>query len=625
MMEPQPLTTTIPTDDLAEFMNPQTALSLETTDSALNFERVCQTIVKGLEPVVKSCTSTELIELLKEQPSPTISTAVWLAWQQLVNIIAQLCSPQGGWPSNLPQTPENLIPYVTEEVSEILEALYLELTGEDSGLRKQENTELQGEQCILIEDLIPKLLWSVAKSSCDIMRLLAGVKVNVWSAENQGQSQGILRLSVILICENPNPWSIDLATLQVASSSLPSDVRIQWYESPWTQQPVSCETLGRLIIEKIQNVNPEISYFINSVKVNFLEPGKPWQAGNLKLDFHLELMLENQLNFKNKDLSYDSSITQLEPFSSDTETKTLQSEHLFSLVDSQIRLSTEESVETYKQIVLKQKLIEILSGLEKKSSAMSQEYLDLKWPSFSEDRKSNINLELVEFQSTTPVLGFQSLGFNPYSLVTHLVNSAWEVGTWINYSALLSTQIHPELILLSPHLTFELLWQIIKSSYGIMQLIGGVKAQVLRPIGSWETGILRLIAILQADIPNLQWKVDIATGQLCRSKAELLTLDAIIASCESKLCQTPIVVRTLANQIIGYLRRTSPEIEMWMDEMMVDFQYPQVLSSEVEKLQIEFSSPVPDTNSFLDGVPTQAWLPGTLRLKLGFEFIQQRM
>jgi len=80
---------------------------LKNLDDFLN-----QTLIKFIDPVAFDSVS---------QPNEIPANLVE-AMQGLVNIIAHLRSANSAWPPNLPQTPENLIPYVTEEASEVLAA-----------------------------------------------------------------------------------------------------------------------------------------------------------------------------------------------------------------------------------------------------------------------------------------------------------------------------------------------------------------------------------------------------------------------------------------------------------------------------------------------------------------------
>ncbi len=54
---------------------------------------------------------------------PEISSPALAAVQALVEVVAQLRSPQGGCPWDLAQTPESLVPYVIEEAYEVVDAI----------------------------------------------------------------------------------------------------------------------------------------------------------------------------------------------------------------------------------------------------------------------------------------------------------------------------------------------------------------------------------------------------------------------------------------------------------------------------------------------------------------------
>lgn len=54
---------------------------------------------------------------------PNFSPPVLAALQQLIEVIAQLRSPDGGCPWDLAQTPQTLIPYVIEEAYEVVDAI----------------------------------------------------------------------------------------------------------------------------------------------------------------------------------------------------------------------------------------------------------------------------------------------------------------------------------------------------------------------------------------------------------------------------------------------------------------------------------------------------------------------
>jgi XTP/dITP diphosphohydrolase len=57
------------------------------------------------------------------QPNPLNRSAQLAALQQLIEVVAQLRSPEGGCPWDLAQTPQTLIPYVLEEAYEVVDAI----------------------------------------------------------------------------------------------------------------------------------------------------------------------------------------------------------------------------------------------------------------------------------------------------------------------------------------------------------------------------------------------------------------------------------------------------------------------------------------------------------------------
>ena len=63
------------------------------------------------------------IATMLNQPESNRTSATLVALQQLIDVVAQLRSPDGGCPWDLAQTPETLIPYVIEEAYEVVDAI----------------------------------------------------------------------------------------------------------------------------------------------------------------------------------------------------------------------------------------------------------------------------------------------------------------------------------------------------------------------------------------------------------------------------------------------------------------------------------------------------------------------
>ncbi|MEO0015308.1 MAG: hypothetical protein RLZZ535_3697, partial [Cyanobacteriota bacterium] len=64
----------------------------------------------------------------------TTQQSVLDALQRLLEVVAQLRSPDGGCPWDLAQTPQTLIPYVIEEAYEVVDALQ---TGNQSAIAEE--------------------------------------------------------------------------------------------------------------------------------------------------------------------------------------------------------------------------------------------------------------------------------------------------------------------------------------------------------------------------------------------------------------------------------------------------------------------------------------------------------
>lgn len=158
----------------------------------------------------------DLVSFNSISNSPEIPANLVQAMQELIQILAHLRSPNGAWPSNLPQTPENLIPYVIEEVSEVLTA-YRGITNCELRITNGEYFTspaplLQPPVILFLNTLVPQLLWNLSQTSYQFMRLLTGINAEIL-LPNQDWTPGKLRLVASLIIKTENlESSIDLAT-----------------------------------------------------------------------------------------------------------------------------------------------------------------------------------------------------------------------------------------------------------------------------------------------------------------------------------------------------------------------------------------------------------------------------
>jgi hypothetical protein len=128
-------------------------------------------------------------------------------------------------------------------------------------------------------------------------------------------------------------------------------------------------------------------------------------------------------------------------------------------------------------------------------------------------------------------------------------------------------ELKPEIPLID--LSLRLLWQIIKSRYNIMQLMSGIPAKILQPGFEWQTGTLRLLAVLSAEFLNDSWELDIATCQPLQFDLNPISTESIIQSDWIEWCRSPQSLDCLKLQIINILE-TVPELKSWMKKVKIE-------------------------------------------------------
>ncbi|HEY9747958.1 MAG TPA: hypothetical protein V6C63_04740 [Allocoleopsis sp.] len=420
-----------------------------------NFTAIAKTVLQFAQP--------HNLEL--NAPLPPLTEPVVAAMQRLVAIVAKLRSPQSGWPADLEPTVENLMPYVTEEAYEVLEALQINSVGATSE-PEVSGTTASLPNYLLVEDLIPQLLWYIAKSSYDLMRLLCGVEAKVFQP-GQGWQSGILRLVPLLTIQLPQAeWALDLATHQPPTHHLTHQALIQTERENFCQQPTWTQLFNQQLLQQMQTVTPELQRFTHPAAVDCLQPGQAWQSGTSQLQFAFAFVEETST----ADLTPPNGISAF-------------------------------------GMALKVKLIE---------PAIAQAYFQTQLQS----------LRIAIAQTEAPVA--DSAAHDYAVLLPKVVATAEVIAQTIpNAAELLQTDPpHPE-ICVEIWLP-ELLWQITCCSYPIMHLIGGIPSEVLEPGNQWCTGILRLFVGLEMTTTHGSWLFDLSTGQALNSQPPTLTAATLI-------------------------------------------------------------------------------------------------
>jgi len=367
--------------------------------------------------------------------------AVQSAMARLVQIVTELRSPASGWPPGMPQTPENLLPYVAEEAYGVLNAFKTSQISIETA--PHIDPDLPGSLLsspspyILIEGLTFRLLWYVARTSYELMQLMGGIKGRILSPGEQWQT-GILRLAVILTAEASDiNWSLDLVTSQPAKTTLKPDCLMQLAAR---KTPETLSNLTQGLLQQIQATTPEVKIFTETARVDLLQPGKIWRQAEIKLKLDWEFIADD-------------------PFAI--------GDAISTGGDRTIKFADPSAIEVYSQSILARELSTVTPMVQS---------IYYRRDSLGDEPQKTRSL-LLKFTETAVALVNRCTA-NPLYL-------SWgreiQLDKWI------------------PHL----LWQLTGSSYDIMRLLGGVKAYILQPEWGWCLGTLRLLAVLNIN-PSLQ-------------------------------------------------------------------------------------------------------------------------
>lgn len=547
--------------DSQRFLTPTPSQPQMSAD--FNWQTIRHTVVKFCEPVTPNTTATSATE-------PLISATTWQAWEQLITMIRHLRSPQGGWPRHLPQTPQTLLPYLIEEASEVFDACQQV----DQKTDATENTPAPAQQplpsLVFIKDLTPLLLWYMGRSSEQIMRLLSGVNGKLLTSAHHW-SEGTLRFVTILKVESPEiQWQIDLATHQPPPPCLPVTCVLQSSELSDLMIAQPCDHLLQKWQTQLQKSTPETSLFSQPLDVDLLVPGGEWEPGYLQLDFRLYFVnLAGNLTPGFSDLTPDQPVTvQVVPDVTPPITREATPAPIFTLKSS--RSISEATIKPWGElppsadILLQQHALKTLIEKTQTAPALPSESLD----------PISLN-DLLD----------QSLPTSIATVLEDIVTTADQTLEHLN--TLPNNSADPTQPTVT-HLTLHLFWQIIKSSYAAMQLIGGVKAQVLQSGYPWQTGILRLLAQLNLEVGNQTWEIDIATDQILGGTLPLVP-DAILQSYQTDCTQEPLEAQTLIERILTQLEENSPDLKPWLAGKSLELEQRgwQVAQARLS-LQLEF-------------------------------------
>ncbi|MBW4483993.1 MAG: hypothetical protein KME14_15750 [Tildeniella torsiva UHER 1998/13D] len=437
-------------------------------------------------------TVCRMVPLAIERPLLGQVPAIAAAVKQLVAQSLRLRSPLGGWPTNLAQTPESLAPYLAEETGELLDLLIPSATPAPSA----------ASTLIPIPTLVPHLLWMLASSGYEVMRLIEGVQARIFSPHSQGGIHVVRLVPVLTLTVEESSYALDLVTQTdpLPPLYLAEATEIQLLDNDLASQTLLCGDLLAQTAEQIGFTQPGLSSLLgDGCKVDALRPFQPWQTGTLHLHLHLAKMEAQgppQPNGSPSEAMPDAlylppggkpSAGSIAPgFTLDDFASTLvdgPDSATAGVLGDWLTFTDERWIQTF---------------LSTYAEQVVAQHLPRMLPSPQGDQEALCNR--LTYAATNLVQGTSGLFKHTFVHEPLLVADVWP----------------------------RLRWHLAQSSERVMQLMGGVSAQVLPPGLSWQQGSLYLRPLMQLATSNRSWIVDLSRGRLLPTTPQALPAEAAV-------------------------------------------------------------------------------------------------
>jgi hypothetical protein len=219
-------------------------------------------------------------------PLTPLPTEAQGAITTLLDLVRTLCAPDSGWPADQPLTPEQLLPYVTDEAEELREALQHWAAPAPTGHEPPANSgpEAMLKPPELLADLSTFLLWAIAASTPIAMDLLEGIAATLTPSP---AAHGVRLVPVLHLQLEEASYALDLSTqthfdaairmgestvLQLPDSDLPAMTLAEWREYIWP---------------RMQAIAPRLQPWQQGTPLQVLLPGQTWTMAqaSLSLEF----------------------------------------------------------------------------------------------------------------------------------------------------------------------------------------------------------------------------------------------------------------------------------------------------------------------------------------------------
>jgi hypothetical protein len=496
------------------------------------------TTLPGATAATLSNTICRMAPLAVERSTLDPELMVAQAVAQLVNQTLALRSPLGGWPAHLPQTADQLAPYLSEETWELLEALDREARdlaqfnpGPPTTIAPDPSSN-RFHRLVPITDLVPHLLWMLASGGYEIMRLIEGVQSRVYSPNTQGTVQIVRLVPVLVLTLDEATYALDLVTQTDPEPPLylPDSSEICLLDNDLDSQPLTCGDLLAQIATLVGYTQPGLTPLLGEgCAVDALRPFQLWQGGYLRLRLHLaEMEPQGPGRTDPEDQGATPDALYLPPGSSQTApappgftlddfANTLgdgPADATAGVLGDWLTFTDESWIQTFLSSYAQQVISQHLAHLRQGPMA---------------DREVTCNH--VVYGATDLVHGANGLFKHTFVHEPVLVADVWP----------------------------RLRWYLAQSSERVMQLMGGVAAQVLPPGLSWQRGRLYLRPLLQITTDNRSWILDLSRGRLLPTTPQALPATAAVDIADAPW-RTPLTIADLTGLIDGDLGTYTPAI-----------------------------------------------------------------
>ncbi|GAB4477453.1 MAG: hypothetical protein OHK0037_39400 [Elainellaceae cyanobacterium] len=485
---------------------------------------------------------------MPETAERVASGKVVRAMQMLMALVDEVRSPENGWDANTLPTPEAIAPYVGDEACDLLEAL--EAGVNDSPFSTEFSTEFSTDKitqpkaaplwtpyCTL-DSLTPKLLWGLARSAVEVMRLLESVPATVAPAGTVRQ-RGRLRLAAVLELHAENGTQrYDLVMHQPGRSLLSPDAQVYKLDGDALSAALSAGQLLTAIAQRIDLSTPALSPLLVGLPIQLLLPEHDWQPATLRLHLELEFL---------------PGVLPVMPQKPDG---------FFAGTSEQPDVppsSAEDALPT---------------TLQFSPGAWLQRYCT----HLSDHALTHQILNLAGCRAVSEAV----FPLPAEEVVPRLVADAVLLLDSCTHSPLFAPVERWQDRMQGDRLRSRLLWSLSRSSPALMQLLGGVRVRMLQPEAPWDAGTLRLLVTLKLQTPEMDWYIDLATGRMPEPTVFPLAADVVVQAGDLELAaqpdaalpplslHQPTPLKQLTEHVMQQIETAVPEVHLLLEGTAVD-------------------------------------------------------